>query len=215
MTVTQPPQLLLNRAGIGVRRSLVLSLFAGTFEQMPAGLDMRLGAYRHSVFVEELGWQLACQEGDERDQFDRPDTVYVVAQDDAGELCGCARLLPTTQGYLLGDVFPELMNGVSPPHSPDLWELSRFSTRPSTPGKALSRDEQRERFCALFRALTGAALQRGAARLITFTALGVERILRQIGIHAHRIGPPQWIDGQPVIAMYIELDELTAKALEP
>lgn len=215
MTVTPPHQLLLNRSGIGCGDRWVQSLFAGTFEQMPAGLELRLGAYRHSVFVEDLGWQLPCQEGDERDQFDRLDTVYVVAEDDSGELCGCARLLPTVHGYLLGDIFPQLMNGAPPPKAPDLWELSRFSTRPGVQGMTLSREQQRDRFCALFRAVTAAALQRGAVRLITFTALGVERILRQIGIHAHRIGPPQLIDDRPVIALYIELDEQTAKALEP
>lgn len=45
---------------------------------MFVGLDMCLGVYWYSVFVEELGWQFVCQEGDEWDQFDCLDIVYVV-----------------------------------------------------------------------------------------------------------------------------------------
>lgn len=192
----------------------MLAMFAGTAGELPMGMEGRLGLYRYSVFVEELGWDLPTPPGRERDQFDREDTVYVVAEDEKGQVAGCARLLPITRSFLLGEVFPQLMNGLPVPCSPDVWELSRFSTRPGEPGIGLSKDEQRHRFCLLFRTLVRAAKERGATRLITFTALGVERILRQIGIHAHRVGPPQPIDGKPVIALWIELDEQTGKALE-
>jgi acyl homoserine lactone synthase len=43
--------------------------------------------------------------------------------------------------------------------------------------------------------------------------VGVERILRSIGLHAHRVGPPQLLESQPVVALWIELDEQTRNAL--
>lgn len=192
----------------------MLAMFAGTASELPAGMEGRLGLYRYGVFVEELGWNLPAPCGHERDQFDRDDTVYVVAEDERGQVTGCARLLPTTRHFLLGEIFPQLMNGLPVPCSPEVWELSRFSTRPGDSAAGLTREEQRHRFRLLFRVLVEAAMDRGATRLITFTALGVERILRQIGIHAHRVGPPQPIDGKPVIALWIELDEQTHQALE-
>ncbi len=51
----------------------------------------------------------------------------MVAQNDTGEIIGTARLLPTTQPYLLGEVFPQLMNGLPVPACEDVWELSRFA----------------------------------------------------------------------------------------
>ena len=36
-------------------------------------------------------------------------------------------MLPTTRPYLLDEVFPHLLHGIAPPHSPDVWELSRFA----------------------------------------------------------------------------------------
>src|SRR4051812_25521374 len=83
-------------------------------------------SYRYSVFVERLKWTLPdAGAGLEVDQFDR-DSTYHVSLRDASATVGYARLLPTTEPYLLSEVFPELMNGIEIPRSPDVWELSRF-----------------------------------------------------------------------------------------
>jgi len=95
----------------------MLTVVSGTKSQLSPGLEVALATYRHEVFIEALGWQLPVENGLERDQFDRPDTLYVVAQDTCGSVCGCARLLPTTQAYLLDEVFPGLMNGLPAPHA--------------------------------------------------------------------------------------------------
>src|ERR1700752_59202 len=84
--------------------------------------------YRHRVFVEMLGWPLQTREhGLEFDQFDREDTVYVVARNTIDSVVGTARLLPTSRPYLLGEVFPQLLHGQQLPSAPEVWELSRFA----------------------------------------------------------------------------------------
>jgi acyl homoserine lactone synthase len=191
----------------------MLTVVTGTASQLPSGLETALAVYRHAVFIEALQWQLPVENGLERDQFDRPDTLYAIVRNVNGGVCGCARLLPTTKAYLLDEVFPSLMNGAPAPHTPDVWELSRFSTMATNQASTPSREELRRRFCSLFSAVVEVATAQGAARLITFTALGVERILRSIGMHAHRVGPPQMIDGEPVLALWIELDDQTRRAL--
>ena len=192
----------------------MLRVEQGTCAQLCTGVEAELAEYRYHVFIETLGWSLPCEKGIEHDQFDGPDTVYVVARDLTGSICGCARLLPTTAPYLLANVFPQLLGETAAPKSDQVWELSRFSThvigRASGP---LSRNDARSRFGALFAAVVSAAAERGATRLITLTAVGVERILRNIGLHAHRVGPPQLLEGQPVMALWIELDEQTRNAL--
>lgn len=192
----------------------MMTVLSGTRDQLSAGVETELASYRYAIFVESLQWPLPATDGLELDQFDRPDTLYIVARDQQGTVCGCARLLPTTSAYLLDEVFPELMGGLPAPHSPQVWELSRFSTKTTGNLPPPSRECARERFCTLFAAVVQAALARGASRLITFTAMGIERILRSIGLHAHRIGPPRLIDGKPVLAMWIELDDQTCRALQ-
>lgn len=142
----------------------------------------------------------------ESDQFDRPDTIYVVAQDDKGLVSGCARLLPTTRPYLLGEVFPHLLNGLEPPCSPDVWELSRFAAVDINNHSAKSGQFSSPVARRLLEESMDCAAARGAKRLITVSPIGIERLLSRSGINSHRAGPPMIIDGHPIFACWIDLN---------
>jgi acyl homoserine lactone synthase len=170
-------------------------------------LFSKISHYRYKVFVEKLNWKLDTQNSMELDQFDRPDTVYVVMQDEDGDVAGCARLLPTDQPYLLGEVFPQLLNGLTPPCTPDVWELSRFAAV-DFQSKSTGSVAQFSSPVAieLLRKSIACAREKGAKRLITVSPIGIERLLRRAGFHAHRAGPPMIIDGHALFACWIELD---------
>ncbi|MDR3738310.1 MAG: acyl-homoserine-lactone synthase [Terracidiphilus sp.] len=90
----------------------------------------QLGLYRHTVFVKHMKWELpsvSAETVEEWDEFDRDDSTNVVAYTQDRRICGYARLLPTTQPYLLGEIFPDLCSRplISDPFT---WELSRFTT---------------------------------------------------------------------------------------
>jgi N-acyl-L-homoserine lactone synthetase len=191
----------------------MVTIVTGSTAQLPTGVESALASYRHKVFIEALQWPLPDMDGFERDQFDRDDTLYVVARELDGEVCGCARLLPTTRAYLLGEVFPEMMNGAPVPCASDVWELSRFATMPVGTPVPLPREETQMRRRQLLGAVVQAALARGATRLILVTVSGVERLMRNLGVHAHRAGPPRAVDGKPTLALWLELDAETCNAL--
>ncbi|WP_338844954.1 acyl-homoserine-lactone synthase [Massilia sp. W12] len=180
-----------------------------TSKEFTPEFERAVAVYRHKIFIERLGWQLPVQDGLERDQFDRPDTIYVVAKNDEGDICGCARLLPTTSPYLLGEVFPGLMNGAPVPCQHDVWELSRFAAADLKGGVRENANSSRH----LLGAAVVSAAAHGASRLITVSPLGIERLLARMGVHAHRAGPPLFIDGKPVFACWIEIDAQTVQAL--
>ena len=166
----------------------MLTVTAGTPDDLQSGPEYQLAAYRHKVFIEHLGWKLPLAEaGVERDEFDRADMVYVVARDPRGNVCGCRQ---------------------PPPCAAEAWELSRYSTH-AVDGESLSHEESRRRFRMLLRSIVQTALSRGAKRLITFIAPTLERLSRQLGI----VGPAQLIEGAPVVAMWVELDQQTCGAL--
>lgn len=174
--------------------------------------EIAVAEYRHKIFIERLGWQLPVQNGLERDQFDRPDTIYVVSRSKDGNICGCARLLPTTGPYLLGEVFPQLLNGLPVPSAHDIWELSRFAAV-DVSGTASSPQDVANHSRLLLTAAIRMAAEHGATRLITVSPLGIERLLHRMGVHAHRAGPPVAIDGKLIYACWIEIDAQTSKAL--
>ena len=92
-----------------------MRITSGCSAELRPPLMTRMARYRHRVFVEKLGWQLHCRDALELDQFDRDDTVYVIAQNEDGEVIGTARLLPTTRPYLLAEVDAALFGSDTPP----------------------------------------------------------------------------------------------------
>lgn len=184
---------------------------SGSEASLPKGLYSKLANYRYQVFVERLGWQLKTRDGLELDQFDRPDTVYVVAQDNHGRVSGCARLLPTHRPYLLGEVFPQLLNGLEPPQAPDVWELSRFAAVDLHARNAADGQMSSPIAIQLLHESIASAAARGAKRLISVSPVGVERLLRAAGVRAHRAGPPMVIDGHPIFACWIDVPAVLAE----
>lgn len=183
-----------------------LEIIGGTSESLSTEVFERIARYRHRVFIETLGWELPGHAGMELDQFDRHDTIYMAAREEDGRLVGTARILPTDRPYLLGEVFPQLMGDAAPPCRSDIWEVSRFA--------AVDFDEATSHPMSQFsspvtRALLGEVLKLAAAcgvrRLITVSPLGVERLLRRLGVAAHRAGPPVVVNGQALFACWIEV----------
>jgi acyl homoserine lactone synthase len=183
--------------------------------RLPEAVDNALAQYRHEIFVKQLGWRLPmADDGFERDQYDRDDTVYVVGRDEADSICGCARLLPTTRPYLLKDLFPFLLaQGMDAPESPEVWELSRFAASPLAVGQSES-GALSWVFRPMLASVVRCAAQLGARQIIGVTYLSMERLFRRIGVHAHRAGQAQCIDGRMVVACWIDIDSQTLAALD-
>lgn len=184
-----------------------MEIISGNSISLHPQLMDRAARYRHKVFVEKLGWQLNCSDLLENDQFDRPDTVYVIAKNENEDIVGIARLLPTTRPYLLGDVFPHLMNGMRPPASADVWELSRFAAVDfNTQQTSVLGQISSPLTIELLQAAIQCAFGFGAKRLVTISPIGIERLLRKLGIQARRAGTPVVSERQSVCAYWIELD---------
>ncbi|UVS82806.1 GNAT family N-acetyltransferase (plasmid) [Burkholderia glumae] len=191
----------------------MLHFSSGTGAELSPEMMYRLAKYRHAVFIRKLGWPLPSDDELETDSFDHADTLYVVAHDRSGVVNGCARLLPTNAPYLLGDIFPGLMGGAMLPCAPDVWELSRFAiSAPS--GQTISAAQAWENTRSLMAEIVRVAMARGARKLIAFSVLGNERLLRRMGVNVQRAAPPQMIDERPTLPFWIEIDRRTLKALD-
>ena len=188
-----------------------MNFLTGYSSQLSTNIRHKLFKYRYDVFVKRLGWELDTPDGVEKDQFDHEDTLYVVAKSDNNDVVGCARLLPTTEPYLLEKVFPELLNGMEIPKSEDVWEISRFTNvSASNTEKGLTIGEKGQitelSFSHLLEAAVKCAKSNGAKHLISVSPVGIERLLRKAGVKSHRIGPPVVSNGHAIIACWIDID---------
>lgn len=183
-----------------------MDIVTGTADTLSAGLMFDMAHYRYRVFIERLGWKLPHSGRLELDQFDRRDTLYVIARGDGGSLRGVARLLPTSQPYLLADAFPQLLGRHAPPRSPEVWELSRFAVvDPDAPAAGGARFGASDEALALLGGAMRTAAQAGARALVTASPIGIERILRIAGIAASRLAPPVKVGDQRMFACRIDL----------
>ncbi|EIU3851274.1 acyl-homoserine-lactone synthase [Pseudomonas aeruginosa] len=152
-----------------------------------------LGRYRHQVFIEKLGWDVVSTSrvrDQEFDQFDHPQTRYIVAMGRQG-ICGCARLLPTTDAYLLKDVFAYLCSE-TPPSDPSVWELSRY---------AASAADDPQLAMKIFWSSLQCAWYLGASSVVAVTTTAMERYFVRNGVILQRLGPPQKVKGETLVAI--------------
>ncbi|AKA25011.1 acyl-homoserine-lactone synthase [Pseudomonas chlororaphis] len=162
--------------------------------QLSPALRDDLGRYRHAVFVEQLGWQLPVgggRPGYESDQFDHPGTRYTLALDGAQRIHGCARLLPTTEPYLLSEVFGFLCDRPLP-RQDDTWEISRFAASALEGGTLPMR---------VFWHTLHTAWSLGANSVVAVTTPALERYFLRHGVALSRLGQPQRVERDWLLAL--------------
>jgi acyl homoserine lactone synthase len=177
----------------------------GTSAILQPALMADMARYRHKVFVRKLGWQLQCKGELEFDEFDRDDTVYVIAKGDNDNVVGTARLLPTTRPYLLAKVFPDLWGSNNLPNSPEIWEISRFAAANFNDDASAPLTQFSSQIAIdLLRESIAVSVDLGAKQVISVSPLGIERLLRNAGFHAYRAGPPILVDSHTLFACCID-----------
>lgn len=170
-------------------------IIAGRLIDLPLELREGLGTFRYDVFVRRLGWPLPDikeNETIEWDHFDGENTVQVVALTSERQICGCARLMPTTAPYLLRELLPRSSN-LDLPSSPTVWELSRFA----------GSDMQ------LFPYVMAVAASLGANRIIGVVTHAIARLYRRFGLDLQYIGPRQDTSTAPFLTCAIDLTPAT------
>lgn len=165
--------------------------------------------YRHSVFVDTLKWPLLTDGVHEIDQYDRQDTIYVMAESPAAGISGVARLLPTTGPYLLQEIFPELVSYIDLPQSESVWELSRFAATAHGDGQDGHLQFSPELSTHLLREVIRCATRQGASQLIMVSSVAAERLMRRCGFKPVRAGVPKLVDGEWIAAFLLDIESDT------
>ncbi len=158
-----------------------------TMEKLRPAERQQLGRYRHEVFVKAMKWDLPSVDSgtlEEWDEFDREDTTCVIVYKRDRSICGYARMLPTTQPYLLAEIFPHLCS-VPLISDSSTWELSRFTTFDN--GVACNTQRMHE----LLRLIFIRCQSLGIRQLIGVASPSMDRLYRRLGLVLQPIGPAQ------------------------
>ncbi|WP_196488901.1 acyl-homoserine-lactone synthase [Burkholderia diffusa] len=166
-------------------------IIVGRLSDLPLELRDGLGAFRYDVFVRRLGWLLPDVKENETiewDHFDGENTIQIVELTSEGQVCGCARLMPTIAPYLLRELLPRSSN-LDFPSSPTVWELSRFA------GSGMQ----------LFPYVMAVAASLGATRIIGAVTHAIARLYRRFGLDLQYVGPHPETATSPFVVCAIDL----------
>lgn len=82
---------------------------------------------RKFIFKDRMGWDLdISNEGLEVDNYDLPETVYILARDHRKRVSGVWRMLPSTSPSMIRDLWPDFLDDFPMPQNFQTWEVSRF-----------------------------------------------------------------------------------------
>ena len=134
---------------------------------------------RAKQFKERLGWDVTVDStGEERDQYDALNPLYVIWEDPDGSHGGSMRFLPTTGRTMTNEHFLHLTDGVQI-QSPLIWECTRF---------CLTTGARPQIAAALM--LAGSELMRGhgVEHFLGVFDAAMERVYRHIGASPEVLG---------------------------
>ena len=169
----------------------------------------RVFRFRHTVFVDEKGWEdLRHPDARERDQFDDDHAIHQVCLRD-DEIVGYQRLLPTARPHLLTDVLGDLCR-TKPPRGPRIFEWTRFCVAPG-------HREVRPRANGAFLELAQGVVEWGMAHRVDTVTVAIDWrlmvIAMQLRFFVRPLGFPRKIGRDEVVALRMSFTRETLDAI--
>lgn len=160
---------------------------------------------RKRLFIDVFGWDLAHENGEERDDFDDENAEYLVHSDEANGHIASLRFLRTDRPHLLDTVFPELCE-TPIPRGPDIREITRLCL----PLRKRDRIEARN---ILARGIIDYAAIAGVTSYTAVCHMAFLSELLSAGWRCTPLGLPQEAGGALAGAVQIHMDDDTAGLL--
>jgi len=150
---------------------------------------------RYQAFIARQNYDVPTYKNMEYDAYDTPATVYLAWRDNENVVRGCTRLSPTDRPYMIKDIWPETVTSVALPHSPDVWEASRFCI-----DKHLPTEQRRRIHGELLCAFQEFCLHQDIKWMIGVMSHPIWRfVFIKNGWPIEYLGPPKTLDNEPVI----------------
>ncbi|MFT7433010.1 MAG: N-acyl-L-homoserine lactone synthetase [Alphaproteobacteria bacterium] len=146
---------------------------------------------RKKVFIDKLGWDIEPVGDMEIDQFDTCEAHYLIYLDKDSNAVGSTRLIPTTEPYILGDIFSSLVEIEEVPRCASTWETTRFCADRQYAPMDVS--------CILMAGMIEFAYELRIKNYVSVTDVRLEKQIQRCGWTPLRLGSVQNINGCRVV----------------
>jgi N-acyl-L-homoserine lactone synthetase len=157
---------------------------------------------RYRAFIERQDYDVRIYKGMEYDQYDTPASHYLVYHTPDGRALGVSRLTPTTQGCMLKDLWPEMVEDKDLLNSAQVWEGTRYCI-----DKDIGPDLRTRIIHEMAIAYLEFGLQAGIRKIIGMMPTYIYRsVFEKPGIDMEYLGPVTVIGRHRIRAVAIPVD---------
>lgn len=173
---------------------------AGQFGKTKTLVEMH--KFRKLVFKDRMGWDIPITEdGLDIDEFDLPETVYMVIRDKQERIVGTWRFTPTDGPSMIRDIWPEFTEDFAIPYDHNCWELSRFGVHTYDQERNDHIEQVNKVTATMITALMEMFTLADIPYAYTLYHLPVGRSIRKVGFIPDIISEQHLLDGKPAVAV--------------
>lgn len=173
---------------------------AGQFGKTKTLIEMH--KFRKLVFKDRMGWDIPItDDGLDIDEFDLPETVYMVVRDIQNRIVGTWRFTPTNGPSMIRDIWPEFTKNFEIPKTGNCWELSRFGVHTYDDDENGRIDQVSHVTATMITAMMETFTLVGIPYAYTLYHLPVGRSIRKVGFIPDLVSDRHTLDDKPAVAV--------------
>ncbi len=170
---------------------------------------------RTKIFRDRMGWDVEVNDMElEVDDYDLPDTIYILHFDTLGQVTGTWRFLFTDQPSMIRNIWPLYCETLPLPISDTMIETSRFGVHSETQN-SLDRQKQVNFATAeMIVALIETCILCGITDMYTLYNVKIRRLLERIGFKPCDVSDIIDLEGEPTVTARFRMDHDLLQAVK-
>lgn len=186
---------------------------AGQFGKTKSLIEMH--KVRKLIFKDRMGWDVdISDDGLEVDEFDLPETIYILVRDAQGRVAGVWRMLPSSSPSMIREIWPDFLENFPMNIDERIWEISRFGVHTYSDNTREQIKSANQVTAKLIIALLKVCEFAGIEHIYTMYNKQIARSVKKIGFYAEEVSKEIPIDGVPSLVGKIRTDRAALKRVQ-
>lgn len=179
---------------------------------------------RTRIFRDRMGWDVHVNDMQmEVDEYDLPETIYILSIDEQGQVVGTWRFLMNTEPSMICNIWPQYLKTLPIPASHHMCETSRFGVVSRAGRFGAQKDEgspgkKRALFniatAEMIVALIEVCIMCGITDMFTLYDVKIKNLLDKIGFSPEQISEVIDLEGKPTISARFKMDQLLLETVK-
>lgn len=155
---------------------------------------------RTKIFRDRMGWDVDVNAMElEVDDYDLPETIYILHIDQNEKVTGTWRFLTTDQPSMIRNIWPHYTQSLPVPLSSTMCETSRFGVHSETENRGERQKQVNLATAEMIVALIDACMLCGITDMYTLYNIKIKRLLERIGFKPAEVSAIIDLEGEPTV----------------